>query len=69
MAVIGIPCNSDFDTSNKIGTNWGARVVTSSDFWARNGRHAVSSGSKKLLVRPVGRTHKECRHVILVPSS
>ena len=38
MAVIGIPYNSDFGTSNKIGTNLGGRVVGSSDFWARNGR-------------------------------
>ena len=38
MAVIVIPCNSDFGTSSKIGTNWGARIVGSSDFWARNGR-------------------------------
>ena len=26
-------------------------MVGSSDFWVRNGRHVVSSGSKKLLVR------------------
>ena len=50
MAVIGTPCNSDFGTSNKIGTNRGC-VVGSSDFWARSGRYAVSSGSKKLLAR------------------
>ena len=50
MAVIGIPCNSDFGTSNKIRNNWEERVVGSSDFWA-----------------PVGRTHQECRRLILVP--
>ena len=51
VAVIEIPCNSDFGTSNKMGTNWGGRVVGSSYFWAGNGRHAVFPGSKKLLVR------------------
>ena len=40
-------------------------MVGSSDFWARNGRHAVNKFGKA----PVGRTHQECRRVILVPSS
>ena len=45
-------------------------MVVSSDFWAQNGRHAVSSGSKKIIgEEPVGRTHQECRRLILVPSS
>ena len=61
MAVIAVPCNSDFGTNNK---------MVSSDFWARNGLHAVSSGSKKIIGKaPVGRTHQECWRVILVPSS
>jgi len=32
VAVIVIPCNSDFGTSSKIGTNWGGCMVGSSDF-------------------------------------
>ena len=27
-----------FHLRNEIGTNWGGRMVGSSDFWARNGR-------------------------------
>ena len=50
-AVTGIPCNSDFGTSNKIRTNWEGRVVRSCNFWVQNGHHALSSESKKLLVR------------------
>jgi len=38
VTVIGIPCNSEFGTSSKIGTNWGGRMVGSSDLWARSGR-------------------------------
>jgi len=45
-------------------------VVGSSDFWTWNGRYAISSGSTKIIGKaPVGRTHQECGHVILVPSS
>jgi len=48
----------------------GGRVIGSYDFWARNGRHAVSLGNKNIIgMAPVGPTHQECRCVILVPSS
>jgi hypothetical protein len=44
-------------------------VARSSDFWARNGRHAVSWGIKIIGKVLVGRSRQECRRVIIVPSS
>ena len=41
----------------------------SSIFGSRNGRHAVSSGTKIIGKAPVGRTRQECKRAILVTSS
>jgi hypothetical protein len=69
VAVIEIPCNSDFGTSNKIGTEEGVWSIVLI-FCARNGRHAVSSWEKKNYWQGAGGSkHQEFRRVILVPSS
>jgi len=67
VAVIGITCVSDFGTSNKIGFEEGVWLVVLilCPEWTPCGKF----GEKKIICKaPVGRTHKECRRVILVPS-
>ena len=54
VAVIGIPCNSDFGTSNKIGTNWGGRVVEVIIFGRGMAAMRYVRGSKNLMVRRQG---------------